>query len=62
MLNNPWGELLSQVLEVLPLYMKLEAQCIWGEEKKRTGVFHFSFSVSNAHCINASLECSLAKL
>lgn len=60
MLNNPWGELLSQVLEVLPLYMKLEVQCICG--RKRTGVFHFSFSVSNAYCINASLEYSLAKL
>lgn len=43
MLNNPQGELLSQVLEVLPLYMILEVQCIWRREEK--GAFHFSFSV-----------------
>lgn len=43
MLNSPWGELLSQVLEVLPLYMKLEVQSIWGRKRKEQESFILVF-------------------
>lgn len=43
MLNNPRGELLSQVLEVLPLYMKLEVQLIWGRGGKEQESFILAF-------------------
>lgn len=39
MLKNPQGEFVSQVLEVLPLYMKLELQHIWGREGKEQESF-----------------------
>lgn len=43
MLNNPWGEILSQVLEVLPLYMKLEVQRIWGRQRRQQESFILAF-------------------